>query len=223
MDYRFLKESAGYTPAHASWAKYTWFIYLRTNNSDASFWAGVLKDLLLRYNATGRARLKSYYRDLGMLTSHPSDYVLLRLKYLRSQEKFFEKQYGDPRSQFALFAIGGIVIFVAYMVKAALDLLSDNMDMVGLFYAIGARDYEALAPLIILYLYYLIPPVIVGFIGCGLIAREMWWYMVSLWIIFKWLSPLLLGSLLLSIALMALFCLIYVRRAHLARILAEEF
>ena len=189
---------------------------------DEDLLVSIIFDVVSYYNRTNKIAIPERLSVEDIKSSIRSSLVE-RIKLVEDLWEYFASQYLNPFSEFTFGGFGSLILFVAYLVKVVLDVIKDNMDVIGLLYSIGGTDSLVLMYILLISGLYSVLPVVLAFafVIYWLNVLYGFYFMPSL--IFSWLAPYILIPLIIILFASQVIAILRLRREGISTVLSLEF
>lgn len=179
-------------------------------------------DLISFYNETGRIFIPKQI-SLDDVIEDIDYFIVDKELLLRDLWDFYSSIYLNPFSEQTFVGVGSFLLFMAYLTKVLLDVLKDNVDIVGLIYSIGGTDKSILIYILLTTMYYTSPPITLSFLVVFYFFNGIYGLYFTPSLIFSWIYPYIFIPFFIIIVASSLVFMFRLRREGLAKALSLEF
>ncbi len=218
----FINETGGDVNLYRSLG-YSLLLYIKTDGDvDLNLVINTIFNLVENLNRTGVIRFhESMTRDTLVRSIEYS--VVTRSDHVEMYSEYYASEYLNPLSPFMVYSVGGLIVFITYLLKLSIDVVREDMDIVALLYSIGGGDKHIGSYMFFTVSLFVIPPILVAFFGSILWIRAIYGIFLPYTLIFEWLAPYIFIPLVAVLVGSSVLSVLYVRRVGLAHILSLEF
>lgn len=182
----------------------------------------VIIELVDELNQTGVIKFHEMVTREDLIFS--VEYSITSREELLSQlEEYFASDYLNPLSPFTISSVGGLVIYIVYLMKISIDIVREDLDVIALIYSIGGSDRHVSLYSLLTVAVFSAPPVLLAFLVSLYWIRAIYGVFLPYTLIFEWLAPFIFIPLVVVLVGSSVLSVLYVRRVGLAHILSLEF
>ncbi len=182
----------------------------------------IIIEIVDELNQTGVIKFHEMITREDLILSVESS-ITSREELLSQLEEYFASEYLNPLSPFTISSIGGLVIYIVYLVKISIDIVREDLDIIALIYSIGGSDRHVSLYSLLTVTVFSAPSVLLAFLVSLYWIRAIYGVFLPYTLIFEWLAPYIFIPLVAVLVGSSVLSVLYVRRVGLAHILSLEF